>query len=56
MGLEVAYGYAKVAQKIWTPSLIGNMEIVQYMYTLVAEISKNMLKMTLFYYSDPPLE
>ena len=39
MGLfRVAYGYAEVAQKIWAPFIIGNMVIVQYMYTKVIEI------------------
>ena len=33
MGLGVAHGYAKVAQKIWDPLLIGKSEIVTHIST-----------------------
>ena len=38
MGLGVAHGYAKVAQKIWAVLVIGKVEIVTNMYTKIIRI------------------
>ena len=38
MGLGVAYGYAKVAQKIWATLIIGKVEIVTNIFTKIMRI------------------